>query len=326
MSSKRVWQGNWEGRESTEWTGSIKSLRAKIPTFTQNIFHIGKGHNKYKDLIVREPLCDADVGADLGMSHVEFDLGYVEAATRERIPIEAVSNGHRAGLFRGRKQGYKLVEHHTVVDDVLEVLNKYIPPESVRIPYLKSLQGTLGLSIYGARMYISIFLPDYKRGDCTLKIHCRNSVDRKYALTIHLSICPVGTTMDIPLDGFHHPHTQELKDRAIQDFLYGGFKYFFYGAWQTDEADRDVVEEIIRKGLTHRQGKLVLSRVDAEKQERVNLLRFRQILSELFNEGRDIFRSGEHAVRLANLTSALNQLADEYSAETLTLLSQTGRL
>ena len=160
MSSKRVWQGNWEGRESTEWTGSIKSLRAKIPTFTQNIFHIGKGRNIYKDLIVREPLCDADVGADLRISHVEFDLGYVEAATRERIPIEAVSNGHRAGLFRGCKQGYKLVEHHTVLDDVLEVLNKYIPPESVRIPDLKSLQGTLGLSIYGARMYISIFLTD----------------------------------------------------------------------------------------------------------------------------------------------------------------------
>ena len=101
---------------------------------------------------------------------------------------------------------------------------------------------------------------------------------------------------------------------------------FSMGPWQTDEADRDVVEEIIRKGLTHRQGKLVLSMLNNEKQDRVNLLHFRQILSELFNEGRDIFRSGEHAVRLANLTSALNQLADEYSAETLTLLSQTGRL
>ena len=226
-------------------------------------------------------------------------------------PLKLLAMGIELGLFMGRKQGYKLVEHHTVLDDVLEVLDKYIPPESVRIPDLESLHGTLRLSIYGARMYISIFLPDYKRGDCTLKVHCRNSVDRKYALTIHLSIRPGGTTMDIPLDGFHHPHTQELKDRAIQDFLYGGFKYFFYGTWQTDEADRDTIEEIIRKGLTHKQGKLVLSRIDAEKQERVNLLRFRQILSELFNEGRDIFRSGEHAVRLANLTSALNQLADE---------------
>ena len=304
MSSKRVWQDNWEGRESTEWTGSIKSIRAKIPTFTQNIFHIGKGRNKYKDLIVREPVGEVP-------SEFEYDLGYIEAITRERIPIEAVSNGYRAGLFMGRKQGYKLVEHHTVLDEVLEVLEKYIPPEPVRIPDLESLHGTLRLSIYGARMYISIFLPDYKRGDCTLKVHCRNSVDRKYALTIHLSIRPAGTIMDIPLDGFHHPHTQELKDRAIPDFLYHGFQYFFYGTWQTDEADRDTIEEIIRKSLTHKQGKLVLSRVDAEKQDRVNLSRFRQILSELFNEGRDIFRSGEHAVRLANLTRELRKLADE---------------
>ena len=49
----------------------------------------------------------------------------------------------------------------------------------------------------------------------------------------------------------------------------------------------------------------------------MNLLRFRQILSELFNEGKDIFRSGEHAVRLANLTSALNQLADEAETQQL---------
>ena len=92
MNTKRTWQGNWEGRASTEWTGSIKSLRAKIPTFTQNIFHIEKGRNLYKDLIVREPI--GEVG-----SAFEYDLGYVEAITRERIPIEAVSNGYGAGLF-----------------------------------------------------------------------------------------------------------------------------------------------------------------------------------------------------------------------------------
>ena len=56
MSSKRVWQGNWDGRESTIWTGSIRSLRKKIPTFTQNAFRMAKGINKYRDLIVREPI------------------------------------------------------------------------------------------------------------------------------------------------------------------------------------------------------------------------------------------------------------------------------
>ena len=85
---------------------------------------------------------------------------------------------------------------------------------------------------------------------------------------------------DIPFDGFYHIHTKEI-------------------------------EKIIRKELTPNQGQLVLNMLDNEKQDHVNLLRFRQILSQLFNEGRDIFRSGEHAVRLANLTRALNQLADE---------------
>ena len=49
------WQGNWEGRESTQWRDSIGNLRKKIPTFTQEVFCIGAEVNKYKDLIVREP-------------------------------------------------------------------------------------------------------------------------------------------------------------------------------------------------------------------------------------------------------------------------------
>ena len=31
MENSRQWQGNWEGREATLWTGSIKNLRQKIP-------------------------------------------------------------------------------------------------------------------------------------------------------------------------------------------------------------------------------------------------------------------------------------------------------
>ena len=68
MSSRRGWQGDWEGRKSTEWMGSIRNLRKKIPAFTQNIFRIGTGINKYKDLIVREPISD-----------VKVDLGHTEA-------------------------------------------------------------------------------------------------------------------------------------------------------------------------------------------------------------------------------------------------------
>ena len=314
MSSKRVWQGNWDGRESTIWTGTIRSLRAKIPTFTQSAFRMAKGINKYRDLIVREPISDADVGAD---------LGYVEAITRERIPIEAVRNGYRTGK---PLMGYKLFEHQKMLDDVLEMLDEYPGLSTAGRPDLEDLEATLLLSIYGARIYIEFLLPHYKRDGYILKVACRNSVDKKYALTINLCVLPTGAVGDIPFDGFYHVHTQKLKDGAIGGFLFKALRYFLDGPWIIDEADSKDVEKIIHKELTANQEKQVLSMLNNEKQDRVNLLHFRQILSELFNEGRDIFRSGEHAVRLANLTSALNQLADEYGAETLTLLSQTGRL
>ena len=296
MNSKRVGQGNWDGRETTIWTGTIRSLRKKIPTFTQTPFRMAKGINKYRDLIVREPIRDVGV-----------DLGYVEAITRERIPIEAVRNGYRT---RSPLMGYKLFEHQRVLDDVLEMLGD--PRLStVGKPDLESLEATLLLSMYGARMYIEFLLPHYKRDGYRLKVACRNSVDKKYALTINLGLLPAGAIGDTPFHGFYHPHTQELIDGAISGFLFKALRYFFYGTWQTDDADRDVVEKIIRKELTPHQLEQMLSRLKNEKQDRVNLLRFRQIVSELFNEGRDIFRSGEHAVRLAHLTRALNQLADE---------------
>lgn len=296
MSSKRVWQGNWDGRESTIWTGTIQSLRAKIPTFTQRAFRMAKGINKYRDLIVRQPI-----------SKGEVDLGYVEAITHEQIPIEAVRNGYRTGSLL---MGYKLFEHQKMLEDVLEVLDN--PRLSdVKRSDLESLEATLLLSIYGARIYIEFLLPHYKRDGYILKVACRNSVDKKYALTINLGVLPADAIGDIPFDGFYHAHTQELRDGAIGGFLFKALSKFLYGTWKTDEADSKDVEKIIRRQLTSNQQKLVLSMLNNEKQDRVNLLRFRQILSELFNEGNDIFRYAEHATRFANLTSALNQLADE---------------
>ena len=109
MSSRRGWQGDWEGRKSTEWMGTIRNLHKKIPTFTQNAFRMAKGINKYRDLIVREPIGD-----------VKVDLGYTEAITSERIPIEAVRNGYKTG---SPFMGYKLFEHQKTLDDVLEVLD-----------------------------------------------------------------------------------------------------------------------------------------------------------------------------------------------------------
>ena len=84
----------------------------------------------------------------------------------ERIPIEAVSNNYTGKSFMGRKQGYKLVQHYDVLGDILAGLDEFAP-HPVITP-AKSLEATLLLSIYGARMHIEFLVPHYKRCPYTL--------------------------------------------------------------------------------------------------------------------------------------------------------------
>lgn len=296
------WQGNWEGRESTQWRDSIKNLRKKIPTFKQEVFCIGAEVNKYKDLIVREPL-----------SEVRGDFGYVEAITRGRIPIAAVSNNYRGHRFRGRKQGYKLVNHHELLDDVLKELAVFTPTSSESD--IESLEATLMLSIYGARMHIEFLVPYYKRNSYTLKVTCRNSVDGKFALIINLFLHSEGDDKDIPFDGFHHVHTQELEDGAVRTFLSNALNRFLHGTWYTDQIDRDIIDKFINtdRSFTGKERQWIRNRLDKEEQGRVNLLRFRVILTMLVDEGDKIFR-GETLVKFAKLTVELNKLADQTEA------------
>ena len=317
MNSRLVSQGESDGRQYTVWSGSIRSLRKKIPAFTQNIFQIGTGVNKYKDLIVREPL--PDVGADLGIDHIVNEVGYVEAATRDRIPIEAVRNDYRSHLFRGKIQGYKLVGHHQLLDDVLAELEEH--PPLVRIADIESLEATMYLSIYGARMYIEFLVPHYKRDSYTLKVTCRNSVDKKHALTINLFLQSEEITQaepDIPFDGFYHIHTRELEDGAIRDFMNNALHNFMFGTWKTDEVDYDDLEKIIRKNLPNKAQVLIIGILDLEKRKLVNVLRFLEILSMLLEEGKDIFRNQDQKLtRLAILTRELRKLTDEGETQQL---------
>ena len=312
MRSSREWQGYWQGREATQWKGTIKNLRKKIPTFTQEVFRIGKGVNKYKDVIVREPMSQAGV-------EFEFDLGYAEALTLERIPVEAVRNDYKSRLFRGREQGYKLVEHHQVLDDIFTELRKHASP--TRRPDIESLVATLRLSIYGARMHIEFLLPHYKRDSYILKVTCRNSVDKKFALTINLSLCTNSTTEAetvIPFDGFYHIHTQELKDGAIKHFMSNALHNFLYGTWRTDEVDFDQFEKILHKNLTPNQRALIIGVLGPEPEKRASVLRFLEILALLFDEGRDIFRNQEQKLtKLAILTKELRELAEETRTQQL---------
>ena len=297
------WQGNWEGRESTQWRDSIGNLRKKIPTFKQEVFCIGAEVNKYKDLIVREPL-----------SEVRGDFGYVDAITRGRIPIAAVSNNYRGRRFRGRKQGYKLVNHHELLDDVLKGLAVFTPTSSESD--IESLEATLMLSIYGARMHIEFLVPHYKRNSYTLKVTCRNSVDGKFALIINLFLHSEGEGKDIPFDGFHHVHTQELEDGAVKTFLSNALNRFLHGTWYTDQIDRDIIDKFINtdRSFTGKERQWIGNRLDKEEQGRVNLLRFRVILTMLVDEGDKIFR-GETLVKFAKLTVELNKLADQTEAQ-----------
>ena len=301
MKNSRQWQGNWEGRESTRWTDAIKNLQKKIPTFTQEVFCIGAEVNKYKDLIVREPL-----------SEVTGDFGYDEAITRGRIPIAAVSSNYSGRLFRGRKQGYKLVNHHQLLNDVFEELATFTPGSSASD--IESLEATLTLSIYGARMHVEFLVPHYKRNSYTLKLTCRNSVDGKFALIINLFLHREGDGKDIPFDGFRHVHTQELEDGAVRTFLFNAFNRFLHGTWYTDQIDRTIIDKFTASHFTGKERQWIQARLDKERKDRVNLLRFRELLAMLINQGKVIFQDQSY-VKFAKLTMGLNELIDETEAQ-----------
>ena len=279
----REWQGNWEGREATRWTNSIKNLMKKIPIFTQEVFCIGAEVNKYKDIIVREPL-----------SEVRGDFGYDEAITRGRIPIAAMSNNYGGHLFRGRKQGYKLVNHHDLLEEVLAKLAKPISDASQSV--IESLEATLTLSIYGARMHVEFLVPHYKRPPYMLKVTCRNSVDGKFALIINLFLYRKEDKKNIPFEGFHHVHTQELEDGAVGTFLSNALDRFLHGTWDRDRVPPGIINKIVPEPPDG-----IVIPPD------INVLQFLEILTELVRKGHDIFQ-GDTLGEFAKLTRKIHKL------------------
>ena len=303
---KLIEKGNWEGRASTTWKGSIKDLRKKIPTFTSLEFKIGDAVNVYKSLIVREPLGEVDLGGEV---HLINDRRIPDPMNAQRMPIEAVSNDYQRGLYRGRRQGYKLVQHHQVLDDVLKTLEKFNSvPHKVKIA---SLDATLKISIYGARIEIQFSVPHFKRNHYTLKITCSNSVDRSLALTIYLSL--LKHEKDIPFAGFHHMHTQELKDSAVSDFFSHELHRFLYTTWDTDPIPTDPdFETIIIDTLTKHEGAEVQRML---KKGPRSLLRFREILALLEVEGNKLGLKDKQRVRFAKLLDKLHKLVDKKEKE-----------
>ena len=265
----------WQGREATQWTGTLQRLSQQIPYFEVRAFAIENANNTYKDLIVRKPL-----------ETETSDYGNLNIMPDDYIPLEAVS-----------RKGYKLVQHHFLIE---AFNNAFTLPETLNV--------TLKLSIYGARMQIEFSVPHYKRDAYIIKVVCQNSVDRSMALTINLFL--QHPHRDIPFDGFHHTHTKELLEVDVHMFLETALERFRRGTWDTDHVDRETIETVIEKKLTQKEVEAAWQLIEDDLQkEQINLLRFREILTMLVDEGTQIFRE-QKLVRFAKLTNQLNQLID----------------
>ena len=237
----------WQGRPYTEHTGLIRDLRQLIPTFTISDFRIGQqGVNEFLSLIAREPLGEIDIGDK------------VEPKNSMRIPVASVEKEDIAS-----SKGYKLVQHHEVLDSILSTLEKFSSfhggdfrkiSKSCIIPLTdpESLSAKLRISKYGARMRIEIFVPQYElywdnENPYILKVTCSNSVDKSRALIIDLAWYHDSSL--ILIDRFHKNHRHEqLKDGAIEKFLNSELDRLTKK--QTSRPARGKIERALRKKFT----------------------------------------------------------------------------
>ena len=115
------------------------------------------GENRYRDLIIREPL--------------NTDSVYIR--DRVHIPIKSVS------------KRYRLVQHRDVFDALAAALGQIVPDVQLLYPKLK-------LTEYGERMWVNFTLPNYRLNEgenspIVLVVNGLNSVDATASLDIKLS-------------------------------------------------------------------------------------------------------------------------------------------
>ena len=263
MAFKTADEDLWLRREFIDSYGPISELRLKIPTFTRSPFRIGSGVNKYLDLIAREPLGEVGVGDE------------VNPENSLRIPVAAVRNDN-----------YKLVQHHRVIDSVLNALR--VVSESRRTNAaseestlvllgglfgtrkkettdLESLRADLRLSKYGARMWMSFLVPDYKfdPGDerpVTLRVDCLNSVDRSIAVRIRLFLSREDFEFDTFVARFRRNHDQSLGDWEIEEFLKKELSQLSTKEWFNTSVSDDKVDNWIQTTVAEQWGKNATAR------------------------------------------------------------------
>lgn len=263
MAFKKTDKNLWLGREFEESEGPISELRLKIPTFTSSPFRIGSGVNEYLDLIAREPLGEVGVGDE------------VSPENSLRIPVAAVRNDN-----------YKLVQHHRVIDSVLNALRvvsesrrtNAVPEESTLMLLgglfgsreedatdLESLLARLRLSKYGARMSMSFLVPDYRFDPgyghpFTLRVDCSNSVDRSIAVKIHLFLSRKDSEFDTFVAGLSKHHDQSLGDGEIEAFLDRELNQLSTKEWFNTAVSGDKFENWIHTTVREKWGAEAVTR------------------------------------------------------------------
>ncbi len=184
----------WRNREMMEGEGAIRDLRKEIPRFERQDFSVGENTNEYLRLIAREPV-DSDYLRD-----------------REYMPVAAVSAKY-----------YRLVQHDEVICPILNALEKFAT-EGKFVTDPQALGAKLRLSKYGARMWLTLLLPNcqFDPGDgypIVLTLNCYNSVDKSVAVRIDLAWQREISGTEIMGREFRKVHNQLFKVEDIEEFL-----------------------------------------------------------------------------------------------------------
>ena len=289
----------WKGRPWIMWRGTIRQLRTLIPTFTISDFSIEDGVNEFLSVITRNPLEEIDIvrirkpdfsGEILSVIPRDTDLfepidifpkgginiNDIDPKSKLQIPISTVRTERIETVYLNWKpvdvpMGYKFIPHRDLFDWILEPLREFSIQNSgdfrevskthiTQLTNPESLEATLKISKYGAKMQINFLVPNYKyypegeelryvqtssnlfghlgNGDpFKLEVTCSNSMDKSIALIIDLSwvrgpLPSEGFGIKIPIARFHKQHDQELDKEKIKNFLHSQLERLINGQWK----------------------------------------------------------------------------------------------
>lgn len=159
----------WSGREVDNYDGPLSEVRQRIPSFKRENFAMEDGgENRYRDLIIREPL--------------NIDSDYIR--DRVHIPIKSVS------------KRYDLFQHQDFFDALVAALGPIVPDA-------QSLDPELKITEYGERMWVNFTLPNYRLNESenypiVLVVNGLNSVDATTSLDVKLSWYDTTSNIRIP--------------------------------------------------------------------------------------------------------------------------------